>query len=135
MQKNKNPVRMTRGAASHRRGWLAEYQAVLHLIFKGYFPCAMRFRPPKNTGRGEIDIIVRRGKLFVAVEVKARPNLALGHEAMRAEDWQRRAATMADFMRRYQHQKYSVRFDLVVVNPYFQLNHVESAWQPEFSAF
>jgi putative endonuclease len=131
VHQNKKQARIQRGRASHRRGWLAEYQALVHLLAKGYWPCAMRFRAKK----GEIDLIMRRGNLFVAVEVKARPDALLGHEAMTAQDWQRRAAAMADFMRRHKYKNCSVRFDLVIVNPYFQTHHVESAWQPEFSAF
>jgi putative endonuclease len=135
MRKNKlrSHIRIARGAASHRRGWRAEWWALLYLLCKGYFPCAMRFRTPK----GEVDLVVRRGNLFVAVEVKARPTAMLGHEAMNPYEWQRRAAAMADFMRRHhaKNKNAAVRFDLVVVNPYFQTQHLESAWQPEFSAF
>lgn len=129
-----NP-RIARGAASHRRGWWAEWVALLHLMAKGYWPCAMRLRGQRNSGRAEIDLIVRRGNLFVAVEVKARPDATRGHEAVTPQDWRRRAAAMADFMRRIKYKNCSVRFDLVIINPKFRAEHVESAWQPEFSVF
>ena len=91
----------------------------------------MRYRTP----RGEIDLIVRRGDLFVAVEVKARPDLVGGHEAMTEQDWRRRGAAMADFMQRKGYKNCSVRFDLIVVKPYLETQHTESAWQPAFSLY
>lgn len=124
---NKNQ-RQQRGAEGYRRGMRAEWMALAYLIGKGYLPHAMRWR----CAAGEIDLIVQKGDVFAAIEVKSRPNIELGHEAMQETDWQRRRAAMAQFMRRKKHGKYSIRFDLIIVTPYFQIQHLEAAWQSHF---
>jgi len=126
--KIKSTARMARGNASYRRDWRAEWAAVLYLICKGYWPRAMRYR----SQGGEIDIIAQRGHVIAAIEVKARPTLVIGHETMSASAWRRRHAAMEHFMRRIKRKNFTIRFDLVIVTPYFQIQHLESAWQPEF---
>jgi putative endonuclease len=56
---------------AYLRGLDAERIALLLLISKGYWPMAKRFLAHS----GEIDLIVKRGRTIVAVEVKARKNL------------------------------------------------------------
>jgi putative endonuclease len=55
-----------------RRGHVAEFGALAFLMLKGYRPIARRF----SASGGEIDLIVRRGRTVVFVEVKARSSLA-----------------------------------------------------------
>jgi aryl-alcohol dehydrogenase-like predicted oxidoreductase len=55
-----------------RRGHVAEFAALAFLMLKGYRPIARRF----SASGGEIDLIVRRGRNVVFVEVKARGALA-----------------------------------------------------------
>jgi putative endonuclease len=74
----------------------AERLALVLLVLKGYWPMARRYLAPM----GEIDLIVRRGKTIVAIEVKARAtfdaaaaaitpaklrNISLAMNAFRAE--------------------------------------------------
>src|SRR6195256_6195590 len=54
-----------------RLGLSAESRAAVFLIAKGFRILARRWRSPV----GEIDIVARRRKLLVFVEVKARENL------------------------------------------------------------
>lgn len=124
----KTEQRMARGSASYRRGMRAEFAALAYLIGKGYLPHALRYR----CKMGEIDLIVQKGPLFIAVEVKSRPNMVLGHESMNEYEWRRRRAAMAHFMQRKKTGKYSIRFDLIVVAPYFRIQHLEAAWQNNF---
>lgn len=132
MRLSKKPTlktnRSQRGAGSYRRGLRAEMAAVIWLIGKGYLPHAVRYR----SRGGEIDIIAQKGRVFAAVEVKARPDFIRGHESMNDGDWQRRRAAMDYFMRRKTAGKYSIRFDLIVVAPYFRIQHLEAAWQERF---
>jgi putative endonuclease len=128
MKKPKHPARIARGGESYRRGWRAEWAALIYLMCKGYFPRALRYR----SRGGEVDIIVQRENILAAIEVKARPNLILGHETMNAYEWRRRHAAMMDFTRRIKSKNHTVRFDLVIVTPYFRIQHLESAWQPDF---
>lgn len=129
--------RTTRGRDSYRRGWRAEVLAAIYLLAKGYIPRAIRYRAhAAANGGGEVDLIVQKGNLLVAVEVKARPDRILGHESMNDSEWRRRAAAMDAWQRRKIKNSYgknlSLRFDLIVVTPYFQIQHLESAWQPAF---
>lgn len=54
---------------SHARGLRSETIAALWLALKGYRVLARRYR----AAGGEIDLIVKRGRTVVFVEVKARP--------------------------------------------------------------
>ena len=67
--------------AGHARGLVAESIAGWLLRLKGYRVLATRYRTPL----GEIDIVARRGKVLAFVEVKARPSLEAGLEAIAAE--------------------------------------------------
>jgi putative endonuclease len=71
----------------------AERLAVLYLVAKGYWPLARDYR-----GRGgEIDIVVRRGRTVVAVEVKTRPTLVAAEAAITPAKIARIAAGMRQF--------------------------------------
>ncbi|MCE4223857.1 hypothetical protein HCU64_08855 [Methylobacterium sp. C25] len=61
-----------RRRATYRRGLHGEAMALLALMLKGYRPLATRFA----AAGGEIDLIMRRGRTTVFVEVKARAALA-----------------------------------------------------------
>ncbi|MGJ3265023.1 MAG: YraN family protein [Salinarimonas sp.] len=53
------------------RGALAEWRALAALMLKGWRPLARRWR----VHGGEIDLVMRRGRLVIFVEVKARAAL------------------------------------------------------------
>ncbi|WP_372422994.1 YraN family protein [Salinarimonas chemoclinalis] len=63
------------GAARRRRalahGAFAEWRALAALMLKGWRPIARRWRVPG----GEIDLVMRRGRIVLFVEVKARAAL------------------------------------------------------------
>ena len=65
--------------AAVRRGDRAERLCLWQLRLKGYRVLARRYRSPV----GEVDLIVRRGGVLVAVEVKARGDFATGAGAVR----------------------------------------------------
>ena len=69
-----------RRRATHGRGITGETWALIALMLKGYRPLARRYA----AAGGEIDLIVRRGRTIVFVEVKARAALADAHEAIDA---------------------------------------------------
>jgi len=70
---------------TRRRGLAAEAVAALMLTAKGYRILERRYCAPC----GEIDLIVRRGRLVAFVEVKARPNIAEALEAVTERQQQR----------------------------------------------
>jgi len=105
-----------------RRGWRAESIAAYYLRLKGYAIVARRFK----TRLGEIDLIARRGHVVAIVEVKARPNLAQGHEAV-SEMAQRRIEAAADLWlaRQKDAEKLSLRFDLIIIRPWHWPHHIK----------
>lgn len=115
--------------ADHRtnyaRGLVAESLAAWMLRLKGYRVLATRYRTPL----GEIDIVARRGKVLAFVEVKARPSLEAGLEAIAAEGYRRIEAAADLYLARHpRFSDFTQRFDLVVVCPRRWPYHVENAF-------
>lgn len=111
---------------AYRRGHSSEALAGLALMLKGYRIVARRYR----TKLGEIDLIARRGDLVLIVEVKARPTLAQAMDAI-AFGAQRRIEATADLWlaRQRDHDRLSLRFDMVAVLPWRWPIHVENIFQ------
>lgn len=111
--------------AAFRLGLSAESRAAALLIAKGFRIAARRWRSPL----GEIDIVVRRGRLLVFVEVKARATLdgaawALTPQQRRriiggAEAW---LAAHPDDAQCY------IRFDVMLVAPRRMPRHIANAF-------
>ena len=60
--------RAARGLKAFKRGHLAEYVALIHLMLKGYRILGFRLKTPQ----GEIDILAQKGRRLAVVEVKQR---------------------------------------------------------------
>lgn len=113
--------------AAYRRGRGAEARAALLLRTKGYRIVARGYRSPV----GEIDIIARRGRVLVAVEVKARSSLAAAAEAIDARQRRRIVRALSDFMARNADCfGCDARFDAILVSPWWRLRHIVDAWRP-----
>ena len=110
---------------AHARGLVAEGLAAWMLRLKGYRVLATRYRTPL----GEIDIVARRGKVLAFVEVKARPTVEAGLEAIATEGYRRIEAAADLYLSRHpQFIDFTLRFDLVVVSPRRRPHHVENAF-------
>lgn len=114
-------------AKTYKFGLLAEEAAAFFLAMKGYRILARRYKTPV----GEVDLIARRGKKIVFVEVKARrrgedalasvtPHMQ-GRILRAAQHYISRNPSLAD---------YELRFDLVAFAPPFFLRHLDNAWRP-----
>lgn len=119
-------ARTTKNKTAHAAGLDAEWIAAWILRFKGYRILATRYRTPV----GEIDIIARRRRTIVFVEVKRRAALddALGSVLPQARARITRAA--AHFMAgapRY--QDCGLRFDVIALAPPRHWRHVCNAWE------
>jgi putative endonuclease len=111
--------------AGHARGIIAEGIAAWLLRLKGYRVLATRYRTPL----GEIDIVARRGKVLTFVEVKARPSIEAGLEAIAADGYRRIEAAADLYLARHpQFVAFTLRFDLVVVSPRRWPRHIENAF-------
>ena len=110
-----------------RRGLSAEWIAALFLLSKGYRPMARRYRTPL----GEIDLVVRRGKLVAFVEVKARASMADALEAVGAAS-ERRIVGAADLWRAKHPDAagLDLRFDMVLVTPWRLPKPLPDAFRP-----
>ena len=99
---------------------------MLMLRLKGYRVLALGFR----TTVGEIDIIARKGDCLVAVEVKYRPDLERGLQAITARQQNRISNALQVYVSRNpSYQSFNLRFDAVVVTSKFRWPyHLKSAW-------
>ena len=117
-------------SAGRAQSWgrLAESLAACSLRLRGYRILARRYRTPL----GEIDLIARRGRLVVFVEVKARAELeqALGALGRRQRARTERAAEMF-LLRHPDHAGCALRFDLIAVRPWRWPYHLADAWRPD----
>lgn len=112
----------------HKKGVLAEWLCCFVLLMKGYGIVARR----KQTPLGEVDIVARRGKTFVFIEVKYRS--ALPHELPVIKGQQQRIERAAQYiMKTHRNGKWvpNVRFDLIVVVPWQWPRHIQGAWRPQ----
>lgn len=114
---------------AYRRGHRSEWLASLALIAKGYRIIGRRYR----TKLGEIDLIARRGDLVLIVEVKALSTLTDAMDAI-ALDSERRIEGAADLwlIRQRDHDRISLRFDMVAVLPWRWPIHVEDVFRGRF---
>ena len=122
------PVKTTARNERQQRGRRGEALAVLWLRLKGYRILARNWRHPA----GEVDILARRGRLLVAVEVKWRADLATAALAVQAQQRRRIAQAAAVFLGRLpDHASLSLRFDAMLLAPGRWPHHLCDAWRPE----
>lgn len=108
-----------------RTGLSAESRAAMLLIAKGFRILARRFRTPV----GEIDIVARRRRLLVFVEVKARERV--DDAAWSVTDRQRArivAAAEAWLAANPPRAIEDIRFDAILVAPGRMPRHIASAF-------
>lgn len=111
---------------AYRRGRWAETIATLWLMLQGYKVLERGYR----TSAGEIDLIARRGKLVVFVEVKARSSLDLARAAITSRQQQRIERAAALFLQRHaRFAGFDCRFDAIVIAPMRFPRHIRDAWR------
>lgn len=96
--------------SNYQRGMWAEYVAIVYLWLHGYWVLRHRYR----SHTGEIDIIAKRGKLLVFVEVKLRKDIVSALESISHRQQQRMQATAECFIRdNRRYQDYAIRLDVM----------------------
>lgn len=110
----------------NRTGLRGESLAAWWLRLRGYRILARNWRHPA----GEIDILARRGRLLVAVEVKWRGEQDRAAEAIQAAQRRRIAQAAAVFLARQPDAAaLSLRFDAVLLAPGRLPRHIRDAWR------
>jgi len=123
---------VTRPVGVRRAAWLwgrrGERLAALWLCAKGYRILARHWR----AAGAEIDLIVRRGSLLAAVEVKARPDAATAATALGEAQRRRIARAARAFLGRHPELAgLDLRFDVVLVVPGRRPRHIIDAWRED----
>jgi putative endonuclease len=110
----------------HLRGRSGEARAVWWLRLQGFRILARNWRHPL----GEIDILARRGRLIVAVEVKWRDSLTQAAEAVQLAQRHRIARAAAVFLgQQPEAATLSLRFDAMLLAPGRWPRHIRDAWR------
>jgi putative endonuclease len=120
------PPRNARRQAAFKLGVSAEGRAALLLAAKGYRELAQRWKSPV----GEIDLVVRRGKTIVFVEVKARPRIDDAAWAVLPRQQRRIVAAAEAWLAAHpEHAGYDLRFYAVLVAPGRLPQHLVAAFE------
>ena len=118
---------ISRRQRAFKQGRRAEVYARWVLRAKGYRVLARNFRHPL----GEVDLIVRRDRLLIFVEVKFRADRDTGPYAVSPAQWRRISAGASGFVARHPHYAGLVwRFDLFVVGGTGRFRHNKNFWRP-----
>jgi len=112
-----------RREAEGRRG---EALAAWYLRLTGWRILAQRLKTP----RGEIDLIARRGRTVIFVEVKWRRSAALLDEAIDPYRLRRVAAATEAVAHRHARPGDIVRIDVLLLAPWRFPRHLENALAP-----
>jgi putative endonuclease len=122
------PPRKARRQAAFKLGVSAEGRAALLLAAKGYRELARRWKSPVC----EVDLVVRRGKTIVFVEVKARPRIDDAAWAVLPRQQRRIVAAAEAWLAAHpEHAGYDLRFDAVLVAPGRLPQHLVAAFEAE----
>lgn len=125
MARQNSVTRQARERAGRRAEWIAAWA----LRLKGYRILAERFR----SGRGEIDLVARKGRQLIFVEVKARKTHEDAKQALTPSGEKRIAAAAVIWMSRHtEHAQHNIRYDLITVAGVLPRHH-QDAFRPESS--
>jgi putative endonuclease len=118
-----------------RRGVAGERAAIAYLTSCGWNVEAHRFR----LGRNDLDLVVRRGRLVVFVEVKTRRSDACGGALESVSALKRHILGRVAMLWRLRHGRAgdTYRFDVVGIKDLgrgrYEVEHVEDAWRMGWS--
>lgn len=126
-RKTPDPQRRVR----YQKGIRAERWAQAKLRLNAFSILTQRYKTP----RGEVDIIARRGKMLVFIEVKARLTVQAGIEAVSIHQQTRIVQAAHAFIAHYpEYAHHTMRFDVICVvpRPYWipKIIHLKDAWRP-----
>lgn len=116
---------MTLKQKTYQQGLLAEQIAALFLLCKGYKVLERRYKTPM----GEIDLVVKKGKKIIFVEVKKRKKLDQALYSISPHQQYRIQKTALGFIKKNPHyQDFDLRFDVIYFSKRFWPHHLLNAW-------
>jgi putative endonuclease len=119
-------IRGARGARARFSGRRAEVICALWLMAKGYRVLGFRLRTPL----GEIDLLARKGRLVVVVEVKRRRTLAEALDAVTPRQRERLLRAAGQLTGRFPGLAgAAIRLDLIALAPRRPPRHIPDAWR------
>ncbi len=111
---------------AYERGHFAETLAAAYLTLRGYRILKKRYKTPV----GEIDLVAKRGKSLIMVEVKRRKALGEALESVTPKNQRRVAQATRHFLAAHPgYCSLDVRFDVIVMGWPFYWRHLDNAWQ------
>jgi putative endonuclease len=113
-------------AVAERRGRRGEALAAWFLRLKGWRIVGQRLKTP----RGEVDLIARRGRTIVFVEVKWRARAEELGLAIDTRRMARVAAAAQALAPRYARDGDDLRIDVILLAPGRWPHHIVNAFQP-----
>ena len=117
---------LQRRKKAQKMGHLAEWLARQYLRLTGYKIQCRNWR----SRRGEIDIIARRGKVIVFVEVKARSDMAAIDSSISTYQWRRICSAAEDYISQHAAlQNCHWRFDAIYISPWSWPRHRRDHWR------
>ena len=105
---------------SYKVGIFSEIVACLYLMLHGFRIVRRRYTTGRHTNRAEIDIIARRGKLILFIEVKYRKTVSAAWDAITWNQIKRLRAA-ADTYLLQKHWMGDARFDVIIIHGF----HIE----------
>lgn len=113
--------------SNYHRGLLAESIARLWLRLKGYSVMASRYR----NAYGEIDLIIRKRRKLIAVEIKYRHSYKAAAESITLRQRQRIERTLQVYLANLAWQPEEIRFDAILLSTTQLPKHLKNAWQSQ----
>jgi len=109
----------------YQKGLRAEALAKLYFRLKGYAVLAERYKTPV----GEVDLILKRGKTIVFVEVKLRGKVEEAVESIHARNRVRVSRAAELYLQRHpRYTGYALRFDALALARGKWPAHIVNAW-------
>ena len=113
---------------NYKHGVWAEYLAAAYLLCRGYRILALRYK----TKVGEIDIVARRGRTIVFIEVKYRQNMDDALAAVRPSSQARIRRAAEYYFLAKQHESSTlnpnIRFDVIAIIGPLLIKHIKNAF-------
>jgi putative endonuclease len=110
---------------AYLKGQWSETCASWYLRLKGYEVLENRFKTPM----GEIDLLVRKNKTLIAVEVKNRGTFEKAVLSLTPFQQKRIERALLYYLR-YVRTPLDLRFDVILISPWKWPRHIQGAWSP-----